>query len=84
MTLAELNRGDSAQIIAIDSKKNSVQRLMVMGLVEGTEIEFLGRSLGGDPIELLIHGSALSLRQTDARNFTVTLAAKKIEANFYR
>mgnify|MGYP003387372603 FL=1 len=77
MTLAELNRGDSAQIIAIDSKKNSVQRLMVMGLVEGTEIEFLGRSLGGDPIELLIHGSALSLRETDARHFTVTLAAKK-------
>ena len=77
MTLAELNRGDSAQIIAIDSKKNSVQRLMIMGLVEGTEIEFLGRSLGGDPIELLIHGSALSLRETDARHFTVTLAAKK-------
>ena len=49
MTLAELSRGDRAQIIAIDSQKNSVQRLMVMGLVEGIEIDFLGRSLGGDP-----------------------------------
>ena len=77
MTLAELSRGDRAQIIAIDSQKNSVQRLMVMGLVEGIEIEFLGRSLGGDPIELLIHGSALSLLQTDARHFTVTIADKK-------
>ncbi len=77
MTLAELNRGDNAQIVAIDSKEPSVQRLMVMGLVEGTEVECLGRSLGGNPIELLIHGTALSLRKTEAKHFMVTYKNQK-------
>jgi|TARA_B110000263_G_C15243427_1_gene480525 Fe2+ transport system protein FeoA len=76
MTLVDLRRGDNAQIIAIDSKEHSVQRLMVMGLVEGAKVKCLGRSLGGDPMEFLIHGSALSLRQMDAQNFSVTIMPK--------
>ncbi len=71
MTLAELKRGDRARIDAIDTGEPSVQRLMTLGLVEGTELECLGGSLGGDPMELRIHGSALSLRRADARRFTV-------------
>ena len=76
MTLADLRRGESAQIVAIDTKENSVQRLMIMGLVEGAKVQCLGHSLGGDPMEILIHGSALSLRQTDAQYFSVTHKAE--------
>jgi|TARA_B110000196_G_C21130114_1_gene658020 ferrous iron transport protein A len=76
VTLADLKRGESAKIVAIDSKENSVQRLMIMGLVEGAEVQCLGRSLGGDPMELLIHGSALSLRQMDAQYFSVAHKAE--------
>ena len=47
---------------------------MIMGLVEGAELECLGGSLGGDPVEFLIHGSALSLRRSDAEHFRVTSA----------
>ena len=72
MTLADLKRGDRARIEAVDPAEPTVRRLMVLGLVEGAELECLGGSLGGDPLELRIHGSALSLRRADARRFSVT------------
>ena len=72
MTLADLKRGDRARIDAVDPVEPSVRRLMVLGLVEGAELECLGGSLGGDPIEMRIHGGALSLRRADARRFRVT------------
>lgn len=71
MTLADLKRGDRARICDIDAAEQSVQRLMIMGLVEGAELECLGGSLGGDPMEFLLYGSALSLRRSDARHFRV-------------
>lgn len=75
MTLADLKRGDRARIDAVDPAGPSVRRLMVLGLVEGAELECLGGSLGGDPMEMRIHGSALSLRRADARRFRVTSTA---------
>ena len=71
MTLAELKKGDRVRIEAIRTAEASVQRLMIMGFVEGAELEFVGASLGGDPLEFLLHGSAVSLRRADARHFEV-------------
>ena len=44
---------------------------MVLGLVEGAELTFLRRSLGGDPLEIRIYGAAISLREAQARRFRV-------------
>jgi Fe2+ transport system protein FeoA len=44
---------------------------MVLGLVEGAELTFLGRSLGGDPLEVRIYGASISLRAEQARRFHV-------------
>ncbi len=71
MTLAELKKGDRVRIEAIRTAEASVQRLMIMGFVEGAELEFVGASLGGDPLEFLLHGGAVSLRRADARHFEV-------------
>jgi Fe2+ transport system protein FeoA len=49
-----------------------VQRLMVLGLVEGTEVELAGAALGGDPMEFRLFGNGISLRREQARHFTVT------------
>jgi Fe2+ transport system protein FeoA len=49
-----------------------VQRLMVLGLVEGTEIELAGTAIGGDPIEYRMFGNAISLRREQARHFLVS------------
>lgn len=71
MTLADLRKGDSARIESIHTADRSVQRLMIMGLVEGATLTFVGASLGGDPLEFLLHGSAVSLRRDDAQQFQV-------------
>jgi len=72
-TLADLKPGQTARIESIDSSDPAVQRLMVLGLVEDASLKFLRASLGGDPLEFRLHGAAISLRQEQARRFSVTL-----------
>ncbi len=71
MTLASLQRGQRGVIRAIDTTDPMVQRLMVLGLVEGAEIEFSSAAIGGDPLEFRLFGSAISLRKDQARHFTI-------------
>jgi ferrous iron transport protein A len=72
LTLAALKAGDRVRISRIVELDASVQRLMVMGLVEGAEVAFVRSSLGGDPLEFRVHGAAISLRREQARHFQVT------------
>ncbi|HUL82994.1 MAG TPA: FeoA family protein [Gammaproteobacteria bacterium] len=71
MTLSDLKPGDVVRIESIETDDPAVQRLMVLGLVEGAELRFLRRSLGGDPLEFRIYGAAISLRRELARHFHV-------------
>jgi Fe2+ transport system protein FeoA len=66
-----LQPGDRARIESIETADAAVQRLMVLGLVEGAELTFLRRSLGGDPLEVRIYGASISLRDEQARAFRV-------------
>lgn len=72
ITLASLKRGQTGTIRSIDVTDPQVQRLMVLGLVEGTEVEQAGAALGGDPMEFRFFGSGISLRREQAQRFTVT------------
>ena len=69
MTLASLRRGQKGVIRAIDTADPMVQRLMVLGLVEGAEVAFASAAIGGDPLEFRLFGSAISLRKEHARHF---------------
>jgi len=71
-TLADLEPGDRVEIARIVDIDASVERLMVMGLVEGAEVEYVRSALGGDPLEVRVHGAAVSLRRAQARCFAVT------------
>jgi Fe2+ transport system protein FeoA len=66
-----LQPGDHARIESIETADPAVQRLMVLGLVEGAELTFVRRSLGGDPLEVRLYGAAISLRDAQARRFHV-------------
>ena len=70
-TLASLRRGEKGIIRAVDSADPQVQRLMVLGLVEGAEVEHASSAIGGDPIEFRLFGCGISLRQEQARHFQV-------------
>ena len=72
LTLSDLKPGDRVRIESIESEDAAVQRLMVLGLVEGAELVFLRSSLGGDPLEFRIYGAAISLRREQARRFHVS------------
>ena len=47
--------------------KKFIAMLMVLGLVEGTEIELASAAIGGDPIEFRMFGNAISLRRATSR-----------------
>ncbi len=70
-TLASLKRGQKGVIKSVDTSDPQVQRLMVLGLVEGTEIEHASSAIGGDPMEFRLFGCGISLRQEHARFFEV-------------
>lgn len=70
-TLATLRPGEKGVIKSVDASDPQVLRLMVMGLVEGAEIEHTSSAIGGDPIEFRLFGCGISLRQEHARLFQV-------------
>ena len=71
-TLASLKQGQTGTIESIDASDPQVQRLMVLGLVEGTDVRLASSALGGDPMEFRFFGSGISLRKEQASRFTVT------------
>ena len=74
MTLASLQRGRKYVIENVNSSDPDVQRLMVLGLVEGAEVELASVAIGGDPLEFRLFGNSISLRLEHARHFAVTPA----------
>lgn len=48
-----------------------VQRLMTLGLVEGSTIKYLDAAIGGDPITINMYGATLSFRKDCASHFFV-------------
>lgn len=74
MTLASLQRGRKYVIEDVNSADPDVQRLMVLGLVEGAEVELASAAIGGDPLEFRMFGNAISLRREQARHFAVSPA----------
>ena len=75
MTLTQLEKGRRYRVEAVDCGDPAIQRLMVLGLVEGAEVELASTAIGGDPIELRLFGNALSLRREQARCFRVAPVA---------
>jgi Fe2+ transport system protein FeoA len=76
VTLADLKPGDRVTIKGIATADPTVQRLMVLGLVEGADLTFVRASLGGDPLEFRVFGAAISLRREQAQYFEVAPAAR--------
>ncbi len=76
MTLASLERGRKYLIKNVNSSDPDIQRLMVMCLVEGAEVELASAAIGGDPIEFRMFGNAISLRLEHAKHFAVTPAGE--------
>ena len=53
---------------------------MEMGLVPGTELQFIGTAPLGDPLELEVRGYRLSVRIVEAQRIEITPALKSATA----
>ena len=66
MTLSNLEPGQSAVIDSFLSKDQSLRRIRELGLLKGTPLKVVRRAPLGDPIEISVHGSLLSIRKEHA------------------
>jgi ferrous iron transport protein A len=71
LRLDQLKPGDRFVIREIDGTPASVRRLMELGLVPGTQVAFVRRAPLGCPYELLVRGTHLSLRRSEAEQVHV-------------
>jgi ferrous iron transport protein A len=72
MTIADLKPGQSARIASVDTSLPDVVRLMILGLVEGADVRFQHAAIGGDPLEVNVFGTSISIRREQARRFQVS------------
>jgi ferrous iron transport protein A len=70
-TLSELRPGARAEVLAVTGEPGLVQRLYEFGLFEGEEIEVLALAPFGDPIEIRLGNTRLSLRKSEAAGVSV-------------
>ena len=71
--LSELLPGQRATVVAVAGDADVTQRLAELGLLEGDEIEFVTTAPLGDPIEVRVGDTRLSLRKADAAHITVAV-----------
>lgn len=73
-TLAQLQPGQRADVVSLSGPPALVQRLYELGLFEGETVEFVGTAPLGDPIEVRVGNSRLTLRKAEAAGITVRIA----------
>jgi ferrous iron transport protein A len=72
--LSELRPGDRAEVVTIAGPADLVQRLYEFGLLEGESIELVAVAPLGDPIEIRVGNTRLTLRKAEA----ATIAVRRI------
>lgn len=73
MSLSCARPGTRLRVTHVRSGCRLAYRLMEMGLIEGAEIQLLGRAPLGDPLHFRLGDYELSLRAADAELFDVTV-----------
>ncbi|MBR1576218.1 MAG: ferrous iron transport protein B [Bacteroidales bacterium] len=73
MHLDQLEVGQSAVVAAVGGAGATRVHFLGMGLIPGASLKVIKRAPMGDPIEIQIHGYALTLRRADAADIEVEL-----------
>lgn len=81
MNLAQTRIGQIVTVSHVAGEGSFRRRLMELGLVPGTQIEVVGVAPLGDPLELLVRGSSLSIRKAEAEGVAVAEATSAERAS---
>ena len=73
MTLKDVKIGQSARVLQVGGHGALRQHLLDMGLIPGTTATVVKYAPMGDPVEISVHGYALTLRLEDAAQIAVAL-----------
>lgn len=71
--LSELKPGQEATVVELRGEDETIERLMEMGVVEGSPLKVIRFAPLGDPVEIAIRGYHLTLRKTEAAGVIVEL-----------
>lgn len=71
LSLSDIQPGQSAVVKELHSEGSIRRRFLDIGLIEGTKVECVGRSPGGDPCAYLIRGAVIAIRSEDSRYILV-------------
>ncbi len=66
MTLATLDPGRTARIVAVSGAADIQQRLLELGLLPGVEVRMMRCAPLGDPLEVDVLGYRLAIRKSEA------------------
>jgi ferrous iron transport protein A len=72
-TLDQLRPGQRAEVLSLTGEPGLVQRFYELGLMEGEEVELVALAPLGDPIEIRLGNSRLTLRKAEAAGIAVQL-----------
>ena len=84
MRLADLTVGTEASVTQVTGSGSFRRRLLELGILPGTRVELIGIAPLGDPLELLVRGSSLSIRRVDAAAVEVDAAESAARADEQR
>jgi Fe2+ transport system protein FeoA len=70
-TLADVPIGGFATVASVGGQRAFRRRLMELGILPGTRVELVRVAPLGDPIELRVRGSLLSIRREEAATIAV-------------
>ncbi len=72
-TLDSLPLGQSCRVVGITAEGNFNTRLSDLGVMYGTKITALHKSICGDPIAYAICGAVIALRRVDAKTIRIQM-----------
>ena len=73
-TLDRLTPGQRAEVVALAGEPGLVQRFYELGMMEGEQVELVALAPLGDPIEIRLGNTRLTLRKAEAAGVTVRIA----------
>ncbi|MGD9761175.1 MAG: ferrous iron transport protein A [Candidatus Izemoplasmatales bacterium] len=76
-TLDKAKIGSNCLIVKVTGEKPIKRRLMDMGLIPGTEIYVHKLAPLGDPLEIRVKNTELTLRKVDAKNIIIEAFAEE-------
>lgn len=65
-SLDQLLPGQKAEVVSLSGEPGLVQRFYELGLIEGEQVELVAFAPLGDPLEIRLGNSRLTLRRAEA------------------